>query len=342
VRVSGVSGRDCGICAFLLGLLGVGFALLLMLRLEKCSELALLDQPLYLALGVFDGIHRGHAEVIGEAIRMARQAGGLAGVVTFEPHPIRVLAAERSPSRLLASLDHKARVLAGLGVDFLLAIDFTKEFAQTSADEFLSSLFENGKVRGMSVGQDWRFGKERMGDVAMLAREAERRGFLFCAASPVLHEGERISSTRIRAAIAAGQLADAAAMLGRPYAVDGWVVKGQQMGRTLGFPTANVALAEEQLPPDGVWAVRVRCGHERMQGVANLGFRPTVNGTARVLEVHVFDFSGDLYGKWIECEFVRHLREERKFPSLDALCEQIRLDRDAAQECFANEPEIRS
>jgi riboflavin kinase/FMN adenylyltransferase len=308
-----------------------------MVRLKTCSEFALFNQQLFLALGVFDGIHRGHAEVIGAAIRMARRAGGLAGVVTFEPHPIQVLAAERAPSRLLASLDHKARLLAGLGVDFLLAIDFTEEFAQTSAEEFLSSLLASGKVHGMSVGQDWRFGRERKGDVEMLGREAEKRGFLFCAASPVLHAGERISSTRIRKAISAGRLADAAAMLGRAYAVEGLVVKGQQMGRTLGFPTANVALGDEQLPPDGVWGVRVRCGNDRMCGVANLGFRPTVHGTARVLEAHLFDFSGDLYGKRIECEFVRHLREERKFPSLDALCEQIHLDRDAAKQCFAEE-----
>jgi riboflavin kinase/FMN adenylyltransferase len=308
-----------------------------MLRLGKFSELALLDQPMFLAMGVFDGIHRGHTEVIGEAIRMARGAGGLAGVVTFEPHPIRVLAADRAPGRLLASLDHKARVLADLGVDFLLAVDFTKEFSQTSAQVFLSNVLECGKVCGISVGQDWRFGRERMGDVAMLEREAAKRGFLFRALAPVLHEGKRISSTRIRAAIAAGDLMDAAAMLGRAYAVEGWVVKGQQMGRILGFPTANVALAEEQLPPDGVWAVRVRCGNERMRGVANLGFRPTVDGTARVLEVHVFDFSGDLYGKWIECEFVVHLREERKFPSLDALREQIRMDRDAARDCLATD-----
>ncbi len=311
-----------------------------MLRLQKCAELRLLDKPIFLALGVFDGVHRGHAAVIGEAIAMAHRAGGLAGVVTFEPHPMRVLAAERAPKKLLASLEHKARLLADLGVDFLLAVDFTEEFARTSAGDFLSELLASGKVRGISVGQDWRFGRGREGDARMLAEVAREVGVELRVAAAVAYEGERISSTRIRSAIAKGHLDIAAKMLGRRYAVEGWVVKGQQMGRTLGFPTANVALADEQLPPDGVWVVRVKSGSGRggssWQGVANLGFRPTVNGAARVLEVHIFDFSGDLYGKWIECEFLAHLRDEKKFSSLEELREQIGRDRDAARGYFSD------
>jgi riboflavin kinase/FMN adenylyltransferase len=283
---------------------------------------------------VFDGVHVGHRAVIEAARQQVESHGGNCVVVTFDPHPIRVLAPERAPRQLLASLDHKARLLEKIHVDALLALPFTREFAQNSATDFIESLVRHQNVATIAVGEDWRFGKGREGDVTFLRRIGERLGFQVIALPPVMHQGERISSTRIRQSIRDGAMTNAAEMLGRPYGIEGLVVKGQQLGRTLGFPTANIALGEEQLPPDGVWAVRGHGDGHAWQGVANLGNRPTVDGLSRVFEVHLFDHDSDLYGEMLEVEFVKHLRPEQKFPSLDALREQIAKDVTAAREVF--------
>ena len=193
-----------------------------------------------------------------------------------------------------------------------------------------------GRPRTLAVGEDWRFGHKRGGDVSMLEGEAAKRGYRLEAVAPVMCEGERISSSRIRQAIRDGNLEAAARMLGRPYAVSGKVTPGDQLGRTLGFPTANVATGDLQLPPDGVWAVRV-CDADgcAWDGVANLGLRPTLGGGTRVLEVHLFGFSGDLYGQNLEVRFEHFLRPEMKFPSLDALRRQIVSDTQAAGRALA-------
>jgi riboflavin kinase/FMN adenylyltransferase len=305
-----------------------------MLRLNTTEALSTCTAPLHLALGVFDGVHVGHRAVIEAARQQVESHGGNCVVVTFDPHPIRVLAPERAPRQLLASLDHKARLLEKIHVDALLALPFTREFAQNSATDFIESLVRHQNVATIAVGEDWRFGKGREGDVTFLRRIGERLGFQVIALPPVMHQGERISSTRIRQSIRDGAMTNAAEMLGRPYGIEGLVVKGQQLGRTLGFPTANIALGEEQLPPDGVWAVRGHGDGHAWQGVANLGNRPTVDGLSRVFEVHLFDHDSDLYGEMLEVEFVKHLRPEQKFPSLDALREQIAKDVTAAREVF--------
>lgn len=302
-----------------------------MLRATTANALLDLPQPLHLALGVFDGVHAGHRAVILAAQASARETGGSWGVVTFDPHPIRVLAPERAPRQLLASLDHKARLLERMGAEFLLALPFDHALAALSAADFIALLQQGGTIASISVGEDWRFGKGREGDVGFLQRTGETLRFHVNALPPVMHEGERISSTRIRQSIRDGALANAAEMLGRPYGIEGLVVKGQQLGRTIGFPTANIALGEEQLPPDGVWAVRVACEEQQWNGVANLGLRPTVDGTRRVFEVHLFDAAPELYGKTLEVEFVRYLREERKFENLEALKAQIQNDEAAAR-----------
>nr|WP_226894947.1 bifunctional riboflavin kinase/FAD synthetase [Luteolibacter marinus] len=295
------------------------------MRFTAIEELARVEGPHHLALGVFDGVHRGHQEVIGQAIAARAREGGTCGVLTFDPYPIRVLSPGTAPRRLLASLDHKAEILGRMGVDFLLALTFDLERAAQDADDFVQEVVAVG-VKTIAVGDDWRFGKARAGDVALLARYAGDLGFTLKALPPVMMDGERISSTRIRQAIRDGSLDAAARMLGRRYTVEGKVVEGRKLGRQIGFPTANVERGEEQFPPDGVWAVRVREGAGRWNGVANLGVRPTVDGEDRVLEVHLFDYSGDLYGRILEVEFIKHLRHERKFESLDALKEQISHD----------------
>lgn len=297
-----------------------------MLIRHRLEELAELGQPLHLALGVFDGVHIGHQAVIQRAVTAAQAQGGLAGLVTFDPHPIRVLAPAKAPASLLATLDHKARIAGSLGIGLFVPLHFDLGFAQMAASEFIDRLTA-APVRTIAVGEDWRFGHHRSGDADFLAEEAERRGFTLQAVPPVMFDGERISSTRIRQAIRDGNLDGAARMLGRPYSVSGLVETGDQLGRTLGFPTANLPVGDVQLPPGGVWAVRVDDGTGILRdGVANLGTRPTVGGDKRLLEVHLLDFSGDLYGRALDVRFERHLRSEVKFDSLDALRAQIAVD----------------
>ena len=308
-----------------------------MLRLTSLSELALTGEPLHLALGVFDGVHLGHRAVIRRVVEAAQRDGGRAGVVTFDPHPIRVLAPDKAPRALLATLDHKAHLLAGLGVELLLAIPFDAAFAQVEAEDFLAQLCK-ASVRTIAVGDDWRFGKGRRGDVAMLKRFSEVHGFSLQAVPPVMVDGERISSTRIRQAIRDGSVAAAAEMLGQRYSLEGPVVEGRKLARQLGFPTANVLTGEVQLPPDGVWMVTASCEGLDFRGVANLGMRPTVDGTTRALEVHLFDFTGELYGKTLEVTFVSYLRGERKFESIEALRQQIEMDVLTARKRFNPEP----
>ena len=317
------------------GGLGYGGRVLIRNRLE---ELAALGAPLHLAAGVFDGVHIGHQEVIGRAVRTAAEEGGLAGLLTFDPHPIRVCAPGKAPTSLLETLDHKARIVRDLGVGLFIALHFDEALAAMGADEFIARLMQ-APVRTLTVGEDWRFGHDRRGDVPMLRRAAEQFGFRLDAVPPVMLDGERISSTRIRQAIRDGNLEAAARMLGRPYAVSGKVVPGEQLGRTLGFPTANLATADCQLPPDGVWAVRVTDPAGQVwDGVASLGIRPTLGGKPRLLEAHLFGFSGDLYGRSLEVRFMKFLRPEMPFPSLDTLRTQIGIDCQAARQALAAMP----
>lgn len=311
-----------------------------MLIRKRLEDLPALGVPLHLALGVFDGVHVGHQAVIARAVEAAKLDGGLAGLLTFDPHPIRVIAPNKAPTNLLETLDHKARVVGDLGVQLFIPLHFDMDLAKMEASEFIAQLTA-APVRTIAVGEDWRFGHHRSGDVTFLEQEAERRGFKLEAVPPVMHDGERVSSTRIRQAIRDGNLDAAEQMLGRPYTVSGTVVEGKKLGRTIGFPTANLATGEAQLPIDGVWAVRVRLaeGHD-LSGVANLGMRPTVHGDTRVFEVHLFDFSEDLYGKDLEIRFHNYLRHELKFPSIDALRTQIQRDADEARALFASQPEI--
>lgn len=302
---------------------------------HRLEELPALGQTLHLALGVFDGVHLGHQAVIAKAVEAARRDGGLAGLLTFDPHPIRVIAPGKAPASLLETLDHKARVVGGLGVELLIPLHFDAAMAAMEASEFVERL-ASAPVRTIAVGEDWRFGHKRAGDVNLLRNEAETRGFHLEAVPPVMFEGDRISSTRIRQAIHDGNLDEAARMLGRRYSVTGTVEKGQQLGRQLGFPTANIATGNLQLPPDGVWAVRViDAGGRQWDGVANLGTRPTVDGAKRLLEAHIFGFCGEIYGEKLEACFEKYLRPEMKFPSLEALHGQISKDVLAARESLA-------
>lgn len=307
--------------------------------LRSIPELAAVGEPVSLAVGVFDGVHLGHQAVIRSATREARVAGGKTIVVTFEPHPIRVLRPEKAP-KILASLPHKAILLERLGVDFLLVVPFDRVFALLSAEDFIGRLVEASRqLTGISVGSGWRFGSGRDGNVTRLGRLGEIHGFRVHPIDPVTLDGHPVSSTRIRSAISAGDFADARGMLGRDYTVLGTVVAGQHLGRTIGFPTANLRVLNEQLPPDGVYAVRVLHAEKVLEGVANVGLRPTITGGdfARHFEVHLFCLEKEIYGEEMEVTFIEFLRPEQKFDGIEALKHQISLDCQLARKRLAAE-----
>ena len=291
--------------------------------LHGLKELSDFDRSFGLALGVFDGVHLGHQAVIAAA----RGVGDL-GVLTFDPHPVQVLAPNHAPRRILSSLDQKKRLLSGLGVDFLVIIEFSPEFAAREARKFADDLFATG-VKKLSAGDDWSFGRGREGNMQRLREWGSESGVDVLEISAILQDGLRISSTRIRKCLQEEDLDSVATMLGRHYSVLGTVVRGRQLGRTIGFPTANVVVADEVLPPNGVYVVE----GNGVPGVANIGTRPTVDDSRRrSLEVHLFtdDLPMD-YGWELEVGFLRKIRDEQKFRSLEELRNQIQCDVQNAQ-----------
>lgn len=300
--------------------------------LSSIDSLSTLPGPLALAVGVFDGLHLGHQEVIRAAQEHAHQHNGTAVVVTFDPHPARVLRPEKAP-QLLCGPRHQQRVLDRSGISCLLNCPFTTETASTPAHEFIRHLIQASRPLGcISVGYGWQFGHRREGNIHLLMELGQQFGFAVYGVPSVKIDGETVSSTRIREAVAAGDFERAEALLGRKHTVFGTVVEGQKLGRQLGFPTANVEVENEQLPPLGVYAAEVCVRDAWLPGVANLGRRPTVAEDADpTLEVHLPDWSGDLYGQDLEVRFTRFLRPEMKFSGLEELKAQIRRDIDAAK-----------
>lgn len=307
-----------------------------MLIRHRLHDLASLNAPLHLAIGVFDGVHLGHQHVIHHAVTAATTHGGLAGVLTFHPHPACVVANRKNPAGMLASLEHKTEMVARCGVQVFISLHFDATLAKMEASEFLDHLLAV-PLRTLAVGHDWRFGCGRKGDVTMLQSRSRAAGVTLAAVPMVTVDGERVSSTRIREAIRHGDLATAARLLGRPYTLSGKVLHGRELGRQLGFPTANVDITGLLTPPAGVWAVRASIdGAPALPGVANLGTRPTVDDSHHPsLEVHLLDFSANLYDRRLAVEFVQFLRAERKFDSLDALRSQIASDVSHARQVLA-------
>jgi riboflavin kinase / FMN adenylyltransferase len=296
--------------------------------LHSLAELAQVPGPVALAVGVFDGLHLGHQEVIRAAQEHARQHRGQAVVMSFEPHPMKLLRPAAAPQRL-CGLDYRQQLLSQLGIDSTLLCPFDPEFAAIQAEDFIHRLADFCQPLGcISVGYSWVFGRGRRGDIHLLMDQGQKHDFAVYGVPPVRDDaGKIISSTSIREAVAAGDLAQASRWLGRPYALFGEVVPGRQLARQLGFPTANVRPGAELLPPFGVYEVSVRLadGHWH-HGIANLGVRPTVAGQEPWLEVHLLNFTGDLYGQKLEVRLQRFLRAEQKFSSVEALREQILLD----------------
>lgn len=287
--------------------------------------------PVYLAIGVFDGVHRGHQALVAEAQSDAARSGGTAVVMTFEPHPMMFFQSAAAPLRL-SGPRHKEVLLERLGVTHLAVLPFEGARAGQEAGDFVHELRSACRpLGGICVGAEWRFGRGRGGDVALLRKLGAEGGFEVDGIEAVRLGGDVISSSSIRAALGRGDLAFAREALGRPYAVLGTVVRGRGLGRQIGFPTANLATAGLQLPPGGVYAVRVRGLGDEKPAVANLGLRPTLGpGGDRLLEVHIPGHEGDLYGTELEVEFRRFLRPEQRFGSLEELRQQ--LARDASPE----------
>lgn len=299
----------------------------LMKTLSSIAELADLPGPFCVAIGVFDGVHLGHQELIRRTFAEAKRQKALAVALTFDPHPARVLRPDSAP-HLLTATPHKLRLLAELGCPVTVCQRFDAAFAAQSPEEFIRVLARAARpLKTVCVGHNWTFGKNRAGTVEVLEHCGRTLDFETIAIAPVMADGEWVSSTRIRRAVAAGDLDLARRLLGRDYTLLGTVRQGRHLGTRLGFPTANLAAHHELFPPDGVYAVRAFLRGQWRDGVANVGTRPTVTDSPeRVLEVHVFDFSGDCQGEDLEVRFEGFLREEKKFPTVDALKAQITED----------------
>jgi riboflavin kinase/FMN adenylyltransferase len=279
-------------------------------------------------VGNFDGVHRGHQALLAETVRQARAVGGHAVVLTFDPHPARVLSPERAPAAL-TTLDQKAEELARAGADVLALLPFTEALSRESPAEFARLVLAGAvRARQVIVGEGFRFGRGRSGDVGELRRLGQDLGFEVHAVPPVDEDGAAVSSSRIREHLGRGEVAAARRLLGRSYSVDGRVVKGDGRGRTLGIPTANLESANEILPARGVYACRVRlaAGEPFHAAVGNRGTRPTFGGRGETLEVHLLDFDQDLYGSSLRVAIEERLRDERGFAGPAELLAQIRED----------------
>lgn len=288
-----------------------------------------------ITIGSFDGIHLGHGALIASACGLARQLARPAMMLTFEPLPREYLAARMAPPQeppaRLTDFRERCQVLERSDLDYLCVLRFDERLRSLSGEQFVSLLTDRFQASAVVVGQDFRFGRGGAGSIALLRAAADAGRFALELVPSVCIDDVRVSSSGVRAALAAGDFGKARDLLGRPYSMRGRVVEGEKLGRQLGYPTANIRMRRQRLPFTGIHAVRVRGvdpanAHRAYAGVSSLGVRPTVGGTEPLLEAHVFDFEGSLYGRELEVEFVAKIRDEEKFASLDALVQRMHLD----------------
>lgn len=299
--------------------------------LRDIRQLSDLGAPACLAIGVFDGVHRGHRALIRAVQEAARDRAALPVVVTFEPHPLKVLRPDNAPD-ILTSLDHKLMLLERLGARHVLVIKFDDAFSRTPPEAFIRSLVAACRpLRLVGVGFRWEFGHRRAGNVSLLEHLGDEHGFDVLELPPVTEDHDHISSTRVRQAITDGNLEQAARLLGRPFSVFGPVIHGEGLGQEIGFPTANIDVEGEKLPPDGVYAGTCEIGGATHPVALNIGTRPTVGGTGLRVEAHIIGFSGKLYGQRLEIPLLRFLRPETRFPDLASLKAQIARDVEATK-----------
>lgn len=288
-------------------------------------------------IGNFDGVHLGHQELLNRVISRAREINGTSVVITFEPHPIKILKPEKA-LRLLTSLHEKIEIFQSLGIQVVICINFTIEFARQSADEFIKTLLsEKIGARVVLIGPNYIFGKDREGNIDLLKERGKVFGFEVGVTGPVEIDGQRVSSSRIREHLAKGEVDKAARLLGRYYAIEGIVTPGHHRGMGLGYPTANIYIVDETLPEEGIYAVRVEHGSETIDGACYIGSQPTFAGRKVGVEVNLFDFDGTLYHEHLKILFVRMIREERRFQDKETLIRQIKEDVERAKEVLREE-----
>ena len=301
------------------------------------------DAGSVVTVGTFDGVHRAHAEIIREVVSRAKMREGRSVVVTFDPHPKQVVGPPPGPVELLSTIGERVELIGMLGVDILLVLEFTYAFSRISPEDFYRTYIIDGTgVDEVIVGYDHMFGRDRAAGINELLKMGKAFDFSVFAVHPFTVEGETVSSTGIRQALAAGDVDRAAKFLGRPYSFSGTVVRGDGRGTTIGFPTANIRPpASKIVPAHGVYAVGVRVGNEQRHGMMNIGLRPTVSTVpAETLEVHLFDFDRDIYGEQVAVSFLRRLRDEKKFDSLSDLVEQLGRDKEEARQTSLQRPGI--
>lgn len=301
------------------------------------SDPALKTKRRSVAIGIFDGVHLAHRRILKNAIRAAKTKRAVSTVVTFDPHPQKVLSGNKKNPPILMSLEHRLRVMASLGIEEAVVVRFDKKFSKMTREVFL-----HGRLLGrlgmisLAVGHDFCFGRNAAGGLDYLSREAKRSGFKLSICAAVRVRGKTVSSTMIRHLIERGSLAKAHRMLGRPVSIFGTVIHGRGRGKKVGFPTANLDPHHETLPPEGVYAVRGRLNKRALLGVLHIGRRPTFYDDQKSVEVHWLDWNGDLYGREIELFFVKKLRSTRRFAGTRALKDAIQKDILAASRAFSS------
>ena len=293
------------------------------------------EEPLVIALGMFDGVHLGHQELIRQGRRLAEQTGARLRVCTFDRHPLEIIRPEAAPL-LLSPGEEQAELMEALGADELSVLPFTEETARTEPEDFLASLRAGGGLRAVVAGWNYSFGRGGLGNAELLRQDGERYGYRTLIVPPVRNgQGEIISSSAVREKLTAGDLDGASGMLGRPYAIRGTVVSGKHEGTRIGFPTANIqADARKQMPAYGVYACTLVSGNNRWEAVVNIGTQPTLPSGQVTVEAHALRGGTDLYGKQARAELLKYLRPEQKFRTVEELTEQIRRDKTEAEEYF--------
>lgn len=284
-----------------------------------------------LTIGVFDGVHRGHQYLLRQVVEKARETNRLSGVVTFHPHPRSVLHPEL-PLYYVSSIQERMELLSDTGIDVIAKLTFSRQLASVSAAEFVEMLQQYLRMQELIVGPDFALGRGREGNVDTLRELSRQRGFELRIIGPITWDTLTVSSTGVRRAIAEGNVVEAEVLLGRRLSLTGKVIVGDQRGRTLGFPTANLEVAPElALPRDGIYVTVSRLGEAAYPSVTSIGIRPTFSAGGRTVETYILDFTGDIYGQTMRLEFVERLRDELKFSSIDALVAQIRQDVESAR-----------
>lgn len=300
---------------------------------EGLSDIPKIPNPVVTS-GTFDGVHLGHQKILNRIREIARNIQGETVLITFWPHPRLVLYPDEHKLRLLSTFEEKTKLLRSFGIDHLVTIPFTKEFSQLSSREFIEMvLVDEIQTKKLVIGYDHRFGKNREGSFEYLQQHHSEFGFELEEISRQDVDEIGVSSTKIRTALETGNISTATSCLGRPYELNGLVIKGQQIGRSIGFPTANIHIPNDYklIPKDGVYAVEASVNGSLYKAMLNIGNRPTVGGTKKTVEAHLFDFQGDLYDKQVTIYLRAFLREEQKFENLEALKNQLALDQKMAK-----------